>query len=336
MSELKAASGLGPALEAPDQTDEQRPLVSVIIPTVGRESLAGAIRSALYHDVSGELIEVIVVQEASFSARPAREAVDDSRVTVAYSNRRSQVIAQNVGAAVARGQYLLFLDDDDELSEGALSALLATAGACPTAVVAYGGVCFRDKTGRVLARLNLGVSGNCASHMLAGAWIPTGSAVIKTEVFFEVGGFNPTYTATAEVDLFRRLAVRGDFANTPVTCLDVLRGEGWASCSDYSQAIHFHRLSRENVLHQRGVLVRLLKSARCAYWRGRNVQAYLASVLWNLRSGRLMAACSRACGAALCLLLSGPVVFQCPFWQAIRDSKVPQTGQRVLGELDET
>jgi glycosyltransferase involved in cell wall biosynthesis len=306
------------------------PLISVIIPTVGRPSLQRAVASALDQKIPGVDVEVIVVNDSGSPLEVAGNVLTDPRVTVVTTNRRRQSVARNVGAAVARGQYLLCLDDDDRLAQGGMAALCQIVRAQPQYVVVYGGVVFVDESEAVLGELNLGVAGNCASPMLAGALISLGSALIRADAFFAVGGIDPLFTISEEIDLFRRLSLEGNFGNSLAAVLHAVRGEGWSSTQSYGPAVDLLRVSRERVLDHKRVLIRLAGSASSPYWRGRNVKAYLASAFWNIKSRRLMKAVSRLIGAALSSLSAGTAVFNTDFWQALRDSQVPATAQRTL------
>lgn len=306
------------------------PLISVIIPTVGRSSLQRAVASALNQEISGVAIEVVVVNDSGKPLEVASNVLTDPRVTVVTTNRRRQSVARNVGAAVAHGQHLLFLDDDDWLAQGGVAALYEIVRKQPQYVVVYGGVVFVDESGTILGELNLGVAGNCASHMLAGSLILFGSALIRADAFFAVGGIDPLFTISEEVDLFRRLSLEGHFGNSSARVLNVVRGEGWSSSLNYGPAVDLMRVSREKVLDHKRALFTLTRSASSPYWQGRNVKAYLASVFWNVKSRRLMKAVSRLIGGALSMLWVGPGIFRKEFWQALRDSQVPATAQRVL------
>ena len=92
------------------------PEVSVIIPTRNRWPLLSthALPSALAQkDVE---LEVVVVVDAASDDDTAElvEALDDPRVRVVLDETQRRLPgARNVGAGVARGTWLAFLDDDD-------------------------------------------------------------------------------------------------------------------------------------------------------------------------------------------------------------------------------
>jgi glycosyltransferase involved in cell wall biosynthesis len=257
----------------------------------------------------------------------------DPRVTLIATNRRRQNVARNTGAAVAHGRYFLFLDDDDWLATGALTALLEPMLSGAPYIASYGGALLVDTTGRPLGRINLGVSGNCASQMLAAAIIQVGSGIIDSQAFFAVGGFDAKLPNGDEVSLFRRLSMLGDFGNTTQIVLNISRGEGWRTSVDYARSsVESLRVSREHLLDQRAVFRRLLLSANQAYWRARLVKAYAASGYWNLRNRRPVKTLSRM-GYLLVSMAAtlGSVVYR-DYWRAMADSQVPVTFQRVLAD----
>lgn len=91
------------------------PTVSVIIPTYERaDALPRTIDSVL--DQTLEDVEVIVVDDASTDHTPAVvESYDDDRVTfLQHEENRGGSAARNTGIAHATGEYIAFLDSDDE------------------------------------------------------------------------------------------------------------------------------------------------------------------------------------------------------------------------------
>ena len=91
------------------------PLVSVVIPTRGRPVLlARAISTVLDQTVAD--IEVIVIVDGEDPDTVARLAtIDDPRLRFHVNAKSlSSGVARNVGAGMATGLWLAFLDDDDE------------------------------------------------------------------------------------------------------------------------------------------------------------------------------------------------------------------------------
>ena len=88
----------------------------------------------------GVSFELVVVDDASSDdTMEWLRTVGDPHVTVIHLPQNSGVSgARNQGLAVARGQFVMFLDDDDWLERGALQTLAAALAAHPGAVAAVG------------------------------------------------------------------------------------------------------------------------------------------------------------------------------------------------------
>ncbi|MGK2912431.1 MAG: glycosyltransferase family 2 protein [Sphingobium sp.] len=91
------------------------PIVSVVIPTFGRpELVARAVGSALAQTLHD--IEVIVVVDGEDPATVASlDSVPDPRFRyIVHSAQGGPGVARNTGALAATGEWVAFLDDDDE------------------------------------------------------------------------------------------------------------------------------------------------------------------------------------------------------------------------------
>lgn len=302
---------------------------STIIPTIGRETLSKSVESVLNQTITTVDFEVIVVNDSG-QPLPAADWQQSDRVRIIHTNRRKLSIARNTGAAIARGQYLHFLDDDDWLLPDALENFWGLSCRAPNAAWLYGGVRFVDETGKNLGELNLGMDGNCYIQLVAGSWIPAQVSLIKSKVFFEVGGFNPLFGPTEEIDLGRRIALHGELVHLPNVVASMLRGAGWETAMDYEVAVNISRISRETLLDEPGTFSRARGSATTNYWRGRILKAYLASIRWNWQQRRIATVVSRAVYGSLGFLLAGPSVFYPDYWQAVIDTQVPCTQARAL------
>jgi GT2 family glycosyltransferase len=172
------------------------PFVSVIIPTYNRLGhLIHCLRAIEGVDFPRERFEVIVVDDGG--SVPVRSAIDELSLavdmTLVRQDNAGPGAARASGAQRARGQYLIFLDDDCYPERAWLGALAA-----------------RLETGRLEAvagkTLN-GCPGNlydCASHLLSyslyeqytnGAasveFLATNNLAVPAGLFRAIGGFHP-------------------------------------------------------------------------------------------------------------------------------------------------
>lgn len=318
-------------MPTPSAPGERAIFCSTIIPTIGRATLARAVQSVLDQELAAE-IEVIVVNDSG-QPLPAAEWAADPRVRIIATNRRRVSVARNTGAAIARGAYLHFLDDDDWLFPGALQELWRLAQAAPSAVALYGSGVFVDANGQALGVINLRRTGNCLLQLMAGSWIQVGQQLTHAGAFFQAGGFDPQLKLAEEAYLGRRLALLGDFVHTDASIVHILRGEGWQTTADHLLSVRFNRLVRSRCLSEPGAWGRMRAGADTAYWHGRLAHAYLTDLAWCLRRGRLAQAASRALYGLASIVAGGPHLFTAPYWQAMVDHHVPCSEVRVLTGL---
>lgn len=123
------------------------PLVSIVIPTYKRPNMiARAVDSVLCQTYKNIEIFVVDDNDPSFPEREATEEVmklyeSNSKITyIQHDKNRNGSAARNTGWRKARGKYITFLDDDDEISPRkiqtqveCLEALDESWGACYTA-----------------------------------------------------------------------------------------------------------------------------------------------------------------------------------------------------------
>jgi len=98
-----------------DYPSSDRPLVSAVVPTRNRPALlACAVRSALRQ--TWLRVEVIVVVDgADLATEVLLESLADPRLrTIFLPENSGGCAARNMGVRAARGEWIAFLDDDDE------------------------------------------------------------------------------------------------------------------------------------------------------------------------------------------------------------------------------
>lgn len=183
-----------------------RPDVSVVIPTRDRAGLLPmAIGSALAQ--RGVAVEVIVVDDASTDATcELVRSVADSRVrSVRQSHPQGVAVARNAGLALASGEWVAFLDDDDLWAPTKLARQLEALGrskavwSCCGAVVVDAGL----RPLRVQRALP-----EVVEHL--GRWnaVPGGGSgvVARRSVLNSLEGFDPALAILADWDMWLRLA----------------------------------------------------------------------------------------------------------------------------------
>ena len=91
------------------------PLVSIIIPTWQRPALMlRAVQSALAQSID-ELEVIVVIDGPDFATEEALSKIEDPRLRVIpLPGRVGGSETRNTGVRLARGQWIAFLDDDDE------------------------------------------------------------------------------------------------------------------------------------------------------------------------------------------------------------------------------
>lgn len=125
-----------------------KPFFSVIMPVYNRASfVARALESCLRQSFPS--FEIIVIDDGSTDASVATvRSFDDTRIRlVEHDVNQGRCPARNSGMRIARGEWFVFLDSDDELLPGALQAIHDDAVAAGSDVVGLRYTCV-DESGR--------------------------------------------------------------------------------------------------------------------------------------------------------------------------------------------
>jgi glycosyltransferase involved in cell wall biosynthesis len=194
--------------DGPSDRDED-PDVTIVIPTRDRpQFLPRAIKSALMQTFAR--IEVLIVDDASTS--PVETDTADPRVRVIRLEQRAGVsAARNEGLRTARGKWIVFLDDDDELLPDMVRASRQAVFTSrrPSPVSALSGIAVVDESGVLLQErtpisLDRGEpyfsAGNIRSLQNAN------TLFAPTETLRAIGGWNETFRGWESEDLFLRLS----------------------------------------------------------------------------------------------------------------------------------
>jgi glycosyltransferase involved in cell wall biosynthesis len=288
---------------------------STIIPTISRPTLARAVQSVLEQDFTVADFEVIVVNDSG-KPLPEEEWQKSKRVYVINTNRRERSVARNTGAAIAKGEYLHFLDDDDILLPDALNAFWELSQKEKGAVWLYGSWRTVDNDGNTVNEFHPELTGNIFELLVSGEGLPLQASLVKTTSFYLAGAYDTTRVVIGveDRDIGRRVALIGEVAYTPNFVAQVRIGEVGSS-TNWRVIAEGDRWGRDKVLQSPNALIRMFTSANASYWRGRGSRAYFASMVWNLKRGRPYVAVIRLFAG---LMLTGSNIFSADYWHGLR------------------
>lgn len=205
-------------------------LLSIIIPTYNRpQFLPRAVESALQQTV--EEVEVIVVDDGS--KEPVTLPENSRLQVIRLSQNSGNAVARNVGLKAAKGQYVTYLDDDDQLlpnmAQVSLDALKNTT--LPQPVAALSGLEVIKPDGELIDR-RLPPTLPLGSHFFLEDIEPEKSyfskqtLVVERELLLEIGGYDETFTSRVHTEMFLRLNPVCSILGLPTVTYQLTAHEG--------------------------------------------------------------------------------------------------------------
>jgi glycosyltransferase involved in cell wall biosynthesis len=188
--------------------------VSVIIPTWNRRAMVReAVASVLgQHDVACELIVVDdgstdgTAQELTLIATTSAAQAGVAIRVLRTGENRGVAAARNAGVGIARADLIAFLDSDDLWAPAKLRHQVDFMRDNPACQLAQTGEVWVRAARRVNpGRRHQKRSGDIFLESLRTCLISPSAAIMRTELFRAMGGFDETMTAAEDYDLWLRL-----------------------------------------------------------------------------------------------------------------------------------
>jgi GT2 family glycosyltransferase len=173
---------------------------------------------------TGSAVRVLVIDDASpdNSEEIARQlAASDSRVSlILHKTNQGHIATYNEGLDWATAEYLLLLSADDYVLPGAFERATAMLDAHPKASFSFGAaIMLESETGKTRTVQSLPVNNN---RVLSGSQfieesggsniVFASTAIVRTELQKLVGGYRSNLPHCGDMELWFRLAARGDVA----------------------------------------------------------------------------------------------------------------------------
>lgn len=183
--------------------------VSIVIPAYNQAHYLGrAIQSALQQ--THRALELIVVDDGSTDDTAAvAQGFADSRVRYVYQENRGLSAARNTGLRHASGQFVSYLDSDDQFLPHKLELLLAELERHPAAGLAAGQAIPVDQEGQPIGQVfDKGLPAESAQWLL-GNPLHVGSVLVRRTWQERVAFFDESLRSYEDWDLWLRLARAG-------------------------------------------------------------------------------------------------------------------------------
>lgn len=200
-------------------TTSQDPKVSIIIPTYNRSTLLPrAINSVLKQTFTK--YEIIIVDDHSQDNTPGViDSFSDPRIrAIRHERNKGQSAAINTGISNAEGEYIAFLDDDDEWLPNKLEGQVNILDSSPPNVALVYGWMDRveDSTRWLMPAYRNTAEGDIFEDALAlNIPGPTIVLLVRTSVSRDIGGFNEDLSRYNDADFICRLAQKYHVAVLP-------------------------------------------------------------------------------------------------------------------------
>lgn len=224
--------------------DAEAPTVSVVIPAFNAaQTVARALKSVRDQDLAG-IVEIVLVDDASqddTSAVALRTGAPNLRILTLRENVGAGA-ARNAGLAIARGEFVAFLDADDEWLPTKLSRQISEFEQNPDCrLVTCDCLLVQMDSGTV--RFNEVVPPDTGPEawksLLARNFCPTPTVMVRRVDAVAVGGFRPELPIGEDLDLWIRVAEHGEIAHVPEVLVRVYERPGSLMRTHHSGELDF-------------------------------------------------------------------------------------------------
>jgi O-antigen biosynthesis protein len=195
-------------IEAVQQHNFQcpQPFISVIIPAYNQLELSKACLAALIKQCSPLAFEVIVVNDASTDASAAYFSALNGLIHIQQHSQQGFVNSCNVGAGIARGEYLVFLNNDTQIQPACLENLIGTFTSYPDSGVVgakliypngrlqeAGATIFKDASAWNIGRFE-NATDSAFNYVRECDYVSGAALAIRTDLFKKLHGFDSFFS----------------------------------------------------------------------------------------------------------------------------------------------
>jgi glycosyltransferase involved in cell wall biosynthesis len=226
-------------------------LVSTIIPTYNRaQDVVLAVESALGQTYPAELHEVLVIDDGSTDDTEAALAPFGHRIRYLRKTNGGVSAARNHGLSHVRGDAVAFLDSDDEWHPEKIARQVALLQERPDIAMVLTDMHVVDEARSPMEvfhrRSTIPEDGWVLHHVLRNPAMTPSTAMIRTQVARELGGFDTSLRTAEDLDFHLRLALHHQVAVIPEPLVRYMRSS--SSLSSMARSYHDYVFMMERFL----------------------------------------------------------------------------------------
>ena len=245
-------------------SDATEPAVSIVVPFYGQSEFTLRCLAAISRTATGIPCEIIAVDDCS----PERKISVLGRIQGLRLHRNASnlgfVRSCNAGAALARGRYVVLLNNDTEVQPGWLEALLETFRVRPAAGLVgarlvypdgtlqeAGGICWRDGSA-----WNYGRDGDPTrpefNYLRETDYCSGACIMVPRDLWHELGGFDERYAPAyyEDTDLAFRVRAAGRNVYYQPKAL-VVHHEGKSNGTDTGAGVKAYQVRNQHIFFDR-------------------------------------------------------------------------------------
>jgi glycosyltransferase involved in cell wall biosynthesis len=197
------------------------PKVSVVIPVHNGERTAGRALDSVFAQTFSDF-EIIVVDDGSTDDTASVLGRYGDRIRVISGANRGPSAARNTGMRAGAGEYIAFLDDDDEWMPPKLARCVPLLDADKDCALVYTLAVKVDTSGRPMGAQNGedgrpdGIESPTMKDLLARPWnVVPSQFVVRRDVVERCGGFNEHLLSCEDLEFLLRAREYGHFKCVP-------------------------------------------------------------------------------------------------------------------------
>jgi glycosyltransferase involved in cell wall biosynthesis len=188
-------------------------LVSIVIPAYNSSQYLSETIESIFSQTFSDY-EVLIIDDGSTDNTAeiaTRYSQKDSRIKLLSQKNQGAAIARNTGMLIAKGEYIAFLDADDQWLPNKLAVHLEHFNRCPNLGISFGRVEFMSFDGQPTSKFsNSRLFKVIPEHLYCENLIVTPSnAVIRRAVLDSIGNFYLNLGGIEDAELFLRAACKG-------------------------------------------------------------------------------------------------------------------------------